>query len=152
ARDFRYGGVSGVTGRRRKRTALQANYKELQLVRGEAKQVESSVSNTTPIGPFMVYTAIVFALVGLILALSYVLGQHHKDRATGEPYESGIVSTGGARLRFPSQFYMVAMLFVIFDVEAVFIITWAIAFKELGWPGYISICVFIFILLVVLVY
>lgn len=100
----------------------------------------------------MVYTAIVFALVGLILALSYVLGQHHKDRATGEPYESGIVSTGGARLRFPSQFYMVAMLFVIFDVEAVFIITWAIAFKELGWPGYISICVFIFILLVVLVY
>lgn len=100
----------------------------------------------------MVYTAIVFLLVAAILGLSYLLGQRHKDRATGEPYESGIVSTGGARLRFPSQFYMVAMLFVIFDVEAVFIITWAIAFQELGWPGYISICVFIFILLVVLIY
>src|SRR3546814_8453637 len=47
---------------------------------------------------------------------------------------------------------MVAMLFVIFDVEAVFIITWAIAFQELGWPGYISICIFVFILLVVLIY
>lgn len=100
----------------------------------------------------MVYTAIVFALVGIILGISYVLGQRHKDRATGEPYESGILSTGGARLRFPSQFYLVAMLFVIFDVEAVFIITWAIAFEELGWPGYISVCVFIFILLVVLIY
>ena len=100
----------------------------------------------------MVYTAIVFALVGIILGLSYLLGQHHKDRARDEPYESGILTTGSARLRFPSQFYMVAMLFVIFDVEAVFIITWAIAFEELGWPGYISICIFIFILLVVLVY
>lgn len=100
----------------------------------------------------MVYTAIVFLLVAAILGLSYLLGQRHKDRATGEPYESGILSTGGARLRFPSQFYMVAMLFVIFDVEAVFIITWAIAFQDLGWPGYISVSVFICILLVVLVY
>lgn len=114
--------------------------------------MESSATNSTLIWPFMVYTAIVFALVGIILGISYVLGQRHKDRATGEPYESGILSTGGARLRFPSQFYLVAMLFVIFDVEAVFIITWAIAFEELGWPGYISVCVFIFILLVVLIY
>lgn len=114
--------------------------------------MESSAANTTQIWPFMVYTAIVFLLVAAILGLSYLLGQHHKDRATGEPYESGILSTGGARLRFPSQFYMVAMLFVIFDVEAVFIITWAIAFQDLGWPGYISVSVFIFILLVVLIY
>jgi len=114
--------------------------------------VESSGANTTQIWPFMVYTAIVFALVGLILGLSYVLGQRHRDRATGEPYESGILSTGSARLRFPSQFYMVAMLFVIFDVEAVFIITWAIAFEELGWPGYLAVSVFIGILLVVLIY
>src|SRR3546814_16843626 len=98
----------------------------------------------------MVYTAIVFALVAAILGLSYLLGQRHNDRATGEPYDSGIVSTGGARLRFPSQFYMVAMLFVIFDVDAVFIITWAIAFQELGWPAYIRICIFVFILLFVL--
>src|SRR5690606_14412913 len=90
------------------------------------------------IWPFMVYTAIVFALVGLILGLSYVLGQRHRDRATGEPYESGILSTGSARLRFPSQFCLVSMLFVIFDVEAVFIITWAIAFEELGWSGYLA--------------
>lgn len=114
--------------------------------------MESSATNTTLVWPLMAYAAIVFALAAIIASLSYVLGQRHQDRAKGEAYESGILSTGNARLRFPSQFYMVAMLFVIFDVEAVFIISWAIAFQELGWAGYIAISVFIFILLVVLIY
>ena len=87
-----------------------------------------------------------------MLALSYLLGQRHQERATGEPYESGIVSTGSARLRFPAQFYLVAMLFVIFDLEAVFIFAWAIAFRELGWNGYIGVLVFIGALVAALVY
>lgn len=91
-------------------------------------------------------------LVTAILALSYVLGQRHNDRATGEAYEAGILSTGSARMRFPSQFYLVAMLFVIFDIETVFVISWAIAFDELGWAGFIGAAVFIFILLAVLIY
>jgi NADH-quinone oxidoreductase subunit A len=86
------------------------------------------------------------------LGLSYVLGQRHKDRATGEAYESGIISTGSARLRFPSQFYLVAMLFVIFDIETVLIISWAIAYKEVGWTGFLGVSIFIFILLAVLIY
>lgn len=100
----------------------------------------------------MVYGAIVLSLVGLILGLSYVLGQRHKERATGEPYEGGIVSAGGARIRFSSQFYLVAMLFVIFDVEVVFILAWAIAFRELGWYGYAGVAVFVLMLVVVLIY
>ncbi|TPE42997.1 NADH-quinone oxidoreductase subunit A [Pontibacter mangrovi] len=100
----------------------------------------------------LVYGAIVLSLVGLILGLSYVLGQRHKDRATGEPYEGGIVSAGGARMRFSSQFYLVAMLFVIFDVEVIFILSWAIAFRELGWYGYAGVAVFVLMLVVVLVY
>lgn len=91
-------------------------------------------------------------LISIILGLSYVLGQRHKDRATGEAYESGIISTGSARLRFPSQFYLVAMLFVIFDIETVLIISWAIAYKEVGWTGFLGVSVFIFILLAVLIY
>lgn len=102
--------------------------------------------------PFLVFAGIIMVLVLVILGLSYVLGQHHKDRATGEAYESGILSTGSARLRFPSQFYLVAMLFVIFDIETVFVISWAIAFGELGWAGFIGVSVFILILLVVLIY
>ncbi|WP_346320260.1 NADH-quinone oxidoreductase subunit A [Chitinophaga sp. YIM B06452] len=105
-----------------------------------------------PSWPFLVFGAIVLVLVLAILGLSYILGQRHKDRATGEAYESGVLSTGSARLRFPSQFYLVAMLFVIFDIETVFIVSWAIAFGELGWPGFIGVSVFILILLAVLVY
>jgi len=100
----------------------------------------------------LVYGAIVLSLVGVILGLSYVLGQRHQSRATGEPYEGGIVSAGTARIRFSSQFYLVAMLFVIFDVEVVFILSWAIAFRELGWYGYAGVAVFILMLVVVLVY
>ncbi|WP_170866236.1 NADH-quinone oxidoreductase subunit A [Pontibacter flavimaris] len=111
-----------------------------------------TTETTTLLWPLVVYAAIVLSLVGIILGLSYVLGQRHKERATGEPYEGGIVSTGGARIRFSSQFYLVAMLFVIFDVEVVFILSWAIAFRELGWYGYAGVAVFILMLVVVLVY
>lgn len=105
-----------------------------------------------PSWPFLAFGGIVLVLVLAILGLSYLLGQRHKDRATGEAYESGVLSTGSARLRFPSQFYLVAMLFVIFDIETVFVISWAIAFDELGWAGFIGVSVFIFILLIVLIY
>ncbi|PVY42277.1 NADH-quinone oxidoreductase subunit A [Pontibacter virosus] len=107
---------------------------------------------TTLLWPLVVYGAIVLSLVMLILGLSYVLGQRGNARATGEPYEGGIVSAGGARIRFSSQFYMVAMMFVIFDVETIFIFAWAIAFPELGWYGYFGVLIFIVMLVVVLVY
>jgi NADH-quinone oxidoreductase subunit A len=114
--------------------------------------MQETAGNTTVLWPLVVYTAIVLSLVLLILGLSYVLGQRGQARATGEPYEGGIISAGGARMRFSSQFYMVAMLFVIFDVETIFILSWAIAFRELGWYGYVGVLVFIVLLVVVLVY
>jgi NADH-quinone oxidoreductase subunit A len=95
---------------------------------------------------------VVIFLIVAILFLSYILGQHHNDRATNKPYEGGIEQTGSARLRFSAQFYLVAMLFVIFDVEAVFIILWALGFYELGWYGYIGVAIFIAQLVVVLIY
>ena len=82
--------------------------------------------------PLVVYGAIVCSLIGAILGLSYFLGGRHNERATNEPYEGGIVSQGSARLRFSSQFYMIAMLFVIFDVETIFIFTWAIASRPVA--------------------
>ena len=102
--------------------------------------------------PLAVYFAVVILLVAGMLALSYLLGQRHRDRATGEPYESGVVVTGSARLRFSAQFYLVAMLFVIFDLEAVFIFAWAVAFREVGWVGYAGVLVFIGVLLAALIY
>src|ERR1700741_2108970 len=102
--------------------------------------------------PLAVYAIIVGMLVVAMLGLSYVLGQHHQDRATGSPYESGILSEGSARVRFPAKFYLVAMFFVIFDLEAVFIFAWAIAVRETGWKGYAEVSLFIAVLLATLAY
>ncbi len=108
--------------------------------------------NNSVLWPLLLYAAVVAFLIIAILALSYILGQHHQDKATDQPYEGGIEQTGSARLRFSAQFYLVAMLFVIFDVEAVFIMLWALGFYELGWAGYIGVSVFIVQLVVVLIY
>jgi NADH-quinone oxidoreductase subunit A len=108
--------------------------------------------HSNPLWPLLLYAIVVVFLLAAILFLSYMLGQHHRDRATNKPYEGGIEQTGSARLRFSAQFYLVAMLFVIFDVEAVFIILWALGFYDLGWPGYIGVSIFIAQLVVVLVY
>jgi NADH-quinone oxidoreductase subunit A len=114
--------------------------------------VNESFESTSQFWPVVVYGAIVLSLVAAMLGISYFLGQRHKDRATGEPFESGILSTGSASLRFSAQFYLIAMLFVIFDVETMFIFSWAIAFEELGWYGYAGVMIFIILLVVVLIY
>jgi NADH-quinone oxidoreductase subunit A len=77
--------------------------------------------------PFVVYLLLVVLIVGSMLALSYVLGQRHSDRATGSPYEGGIVSEGSTRVRISAQFYLIAVFFVVFDLETVFIVAWAVA-------------------------
>jgi NADH-quinone oxidoreductase subunit A len=102
--------------------------------------------------PFLIYSGIVFLIVGIMIGLSWILGERHKEKYTDEPYESGIDPTGNARLRFSSYFYLIAIFFVIFDLDAVFILAWAVSFRELGLPGYLGIVVFIAILLAVLIY
>lgn len=102
--------------------------------------------------PLVVYAAAVIALVAGMIGLSSVLGERHRERATGEPYEGGILSTGDARVRLSVKFYLVAMFFVIFDLEAVFLFAWAVAARELGWAGYAEALVFIAILVAALAY
>jgi NADH-quinone oxidoreductase subunit A len=102
--------------------------------------------------PFLLYSFAVLLVVGIMIGLSYVLGERHSERTTGEPYESGIPPTGNARLRFSSHFYLIAIFFVIFDLDSVFILVWASSFRELGFTGYIAIVIFIGILIAVLVY
>ncbi len=105
-----------------------------------------------PLWPLAVYFIAVLLLVATILVVSYLLGQRHREPATGDAYESGFPPMGSARLRFPIDFYLVAMFFVIFDVESIFIFAWAIAWRQLGWAGYIEVLIFIGILLAALVY
>jgi NADH-quinone oxidoreductase subunit A len=102
--------------------------------------------------PLLVYAAAAIAIAGIMIGLSYFLGERHKEKTTDQPYESGIPPTGNARLRFSSHFYLIAMFFVIFDLDAAFVVAWAISFRELGIPGYIGILIFILILVAVLLY
>ena len=104
------------------------------------------------IWPLAVYFGMVILLVITMLVLSWLLGQRRRERATNDPFESGIVHVGSSQIRISVEFYLIAIFFVIFDLETVFIFAWAIAFFELGWQGYIAILVFIFILGIALVY
>lgn len=102
--------------------------------------------------PLGFYFILVLALAAAMLGLSYVLGQQHHERDTGLPFEGGVASQGTARIRFSAKFYLIAMLFVIFDLESAFIFSWAVVGRQLGWPAYIEIVIFIGILLAALLY
>ena len=100
----------------------------------------------------VVYFGAVLALVAVMIGLSYLLGPRRLTRATVQPFESGMLPVGDARLKFPAQFYLIAMIFVVFDLEAVFIYAWAVAAREAGWAGYVEVMVFIAILAAALAY
>ena len=101
---------------------------------------------------FLVYAAAVAFVVLLMLGLSWVLGGRNTGRAKNDPFESGVVSVGSGRLRISAKFYLVAMFFVIFDLEAVFLYAWAVSLRASGWPGFVEASIFIVVLLVGLLY
>jgi len=105
-----------------------------------------------PLWPLAVYVAAIVVIVAAMIGLSYVLGQRHRERATAEPYESGIAATGTARMRFDIKFYLVAVFFLIFDLEAAFLYAWAVAVRETGWLGYAEVLVFAGVLAAALAY
>ena len=99
------------------------------------------------------YIALVIGLCAVMLGLSYVLGERTPySKATNDPYESGILHVGMARFRMSAKFYLMAMFFVIFDLEAVFVYAWAVSAREAGWAGYIEMLVFLAILVAGLAY
>lgn len=98
------------------------------------------------------FVVAVIALCAVMIGAASLLGGRSRGRSKSLPYESGILGTGSARQRFSVKFYLVAMLFVIFDIEAVFLFAWAVSVREVGWAGFWGAAVFIFILLAGLVY
>ncbi len=126
--------------------------------RSERKVLEFESSSLT-LSPWesgllslVVYLALVFFLIGIMLFLSSWLGEKKPNQEKQRPYECGILPTGSARLRYPVSFYLIAAFFLIFDVEAAFIFSWAVAFDRLGWFGWLEISFFIIILLISLFY
>ena len=91
-------------------------------------------------------------LVAILLFVSSWIGEKKPSPEKLRPYECGIIPTGTARSRYPVAFYLIATFFLIFDVEAAYIFSWAIAFEQLGWSGWLQISFFIFILIMSLFY
>ena len=100
-------------------------------------QILAEIVATPPaLWPLAVYAGAVLALVAFLLILSWFLGERHRERTTGEAYESGIAPTGEAQGKFPAGYYLVAILFVIFDLEIVLFVTWAVTARQAGWAGF----------------
>lgn len=106
----------------------------------------------TELWPFAVYAAAVLLAAAGMLGASHLLGERSRGGAGGEPYECGMPPTGSARLHRSAKFYLVAVFFVIFDIEAVFIFAWAVAVRETGWRGYGAMLVFVGVILAALAY
>jgi len=111
-----------------------------------------TAANNDVLWPLALYVTAVVLMAAAIVILSVFLGERHSERTTGEPYESGIAPTGSARIRFDIKFYLSAMFFVLFDLEAVFLFAWADAARLLGWAGYIEVLIFIGVLMIALFY
>ena len=93
--------------------------------------------------PVLLQVAIAMAIAALMLGISFILGKRVRNRVKDMPYESGIVPTGDARHRFSVKFYLVGMLFILFDIEAIFLYPWAVVYRELKMFAFVEMLVFI---------
>jgi NADH-quinone oxidoreductase subunit A len=100
----------------------------------------------------VIYLLLAASVVATMLLVPAVLGQRHRERTTGERYESGLPPASDLPARYSIEFYLVAMLFVVFDLESAFIFAWAVVARHLGWRGYIEMLVFVVLLLAALAY
>src|SRR5579884_647244 len=97
--------------------------------------------------PVLVQGIIAIALASVLIGRSYVLGKKVRNRVKDMPYESGITPTGDARQRFSVKFYLVAMLFILFDIEAIFLYPWVVVYRELRMFAFVEMLVFVILIL-----
>lgn len=102
--------------------------------------------------PLLIHVLVAIGLAGAILLLSSLVGRGRYTRAKAQAYECGILPTGDARQPVSVKFYLVAMVFILFDVEAIFFYPWAVVYRELRWFGFVEMLLYILILLVGYVY
>jgi NADH-quinone oxidoreductase subunit A len=95
-----------------------------------------------------VQIVIAVVVAAALVALSYLIGKRVKDRVKDSPYECGIVPTGSARERFSVKFYLVGIVFILFDIEAVFLYPWAVVYRELKMFAFVEMLLFVVLILV----
>jgi NADH-quinone oxidoreductase subunit A len=97
--------------------------------------------------PVLVQALVAMALAAGLLTASYALGKRVRNKIKDTPYESGITPTGDARHRFSVKFYLVAMLFILFDIEAIFLYPWVVVYRELRMFAFVEMLVFVILIL-----
>jgi NADH-quinone oxidoreductase subunit A len=97
--------------------------------------------------PIVVQVVIAAVLAAALIAISYIFGKKVRNRVKDMPYESGMVPTGDARQRFSVKFYLVAMLFILFDIEAIFLYPWVVVYRELKMFAFIEMLIFVVLIL-----
>jgi NADH-quinone oxidoreductase subunit A len=97
--------------------------------------------------PVLLQVAIAMAVAALMLGLSYLLGKKVRNPVKDMPYESGIIPIGDARQRFSVKFYLVGMLFILFDIEAIFLYPWAVVYRQLKMFAFVEMLIFIALIL-----
>ena len=97
--------------------------------------------------PFLLQIGIAFVLATGLIGASAILGKRLKNKVKDMPYECGILPTGDARQSFSVKFYLVAMLFILFDIEAIFLFPWVVVFRQLGLLAFFSMLVFVLLIL-----
>lgn len=102
--------------------------------------------------PIALFMAVAFMVALAAVILSFLLGKQNPDPEKNEPYECGFPSFGDARSKFDVRFYLVAILFIIFDIEVAFLFPWAMVLKEIGWFGFGSMMLFLGVLTVGFLY
>jgi NADH-quinone oxidoreductase subunit A len=102
--------------------------------------------------PFLLFIGLILVVVVALMGLSYVLGQRHSGRWRDEPYESGMAPSEMPQGGISIKFYRMAVFFVIFDVEAVFLFAWAVTLRESGWRGFVEMAIFVGLLVAALAY
>jgi NADH-quinone oxidoreductase subunit A len=111
-----------------------------------------SANSLQSYAPLLIHLIAAMLLSGALLLASVLVGWRRPNRAKQEPYECGVPPSGDAREPFSVKFYLVGMVFILFDVEAVFLYPWAYVFRDLHWFGFVEMVVYIAILLVGYVY
>jgi NADH-quinone oxidoreductase subunit A len=102
--------------------------------------------------PVLVTFCFTGVVVATFLGLGFLFGPRRVTRTKGQAFECGNPASGTARERFPVKFYVTAILFIVFDVEVVFLYPWAVLFRQLGWFGFVEMLVFVGVLAIALLY
>jgi NADH-quinone oxidoreductase subunit A len=97
--------------------------------------------------PVLLQGLLAVVIAAALIIISYVFGKRVRNRIKDTPYESGIMPTGDARGRFSVKFYLVAMLFIVFDIEAIFLYPWAVVYRDLKWFGFVEMLIFVVLIL-----